>query len=114
MGGLVLGAVGAGEPQVERGDAGAEHGREQLEGGVDLVVAVGGGLHDLGVQAHGGVVDEHLVVDQAQVDAALTAGPTRVPGVGLLLSDLRTRPSAWRVATAATVTSATKSSSCRP
>jgi hypothetical protein len=41
-----------------------------------------------------------------------TAGPTRVPGVGLLLSDLRTHPSAWRVATAATVTSATKSSSC--
>ncbi len=47
----VLGAVGAGEAQVERGGAGAEHGRQQLQGGADLAVPVGGGLHDLGVQA---------------------------------------------------------------
>jgi hypothetical protein len=40
------------------------------------------------------------------------AGPTLVPGVGPLFSDLRSRPSAWRVAAAATATSATRSSSC--
>jgi hypothetical protein len=78
----VLGAVGAGEAQVERGGLGAEHGGQQLEGGADLAVPVGGGLDDLGVQPGGGVVDEHPLADQAEVDAPLHRRPEGVKGAG--------------------------------
>jgi len=40
------------------------------------------------------------------------AGPTAVPGVGLLLSDLRSRPSAYLAATPAIATSAITPISC--
>ena len=42
--------------------------REGVEGGAELVVAVRGGLDDLGVGAERDVVDERLTADLAQVD----------------------------------------------
>jgi hypothetical protein len=50
------------------------------------VVPVGGRLHDLGVQAGGGVVDEHPLPDQAQVDPALHRLAEGVQGPGHVLA----------------------------
>jgi hypothetical protein len=74
----VLGAVGAGESEIERGGVRAQHRRQQLQRGAHLAVPVGRRLHDLGVQADGGVVDEHPVADQAQIDPPLHRRPEGV------------------------------------
>jgi hypothetical protein len=78
----VLAAAGAGESEIKRGGVGPQHGRQQLKGGADLVVPVGRGLDDLGVQAGGGVVDEHPLAGHPQVDAPLHRLAEGVQGAG--------------------------------
>ena len=58
---------------------------QQLQRGAALVVAVGLALHDVGVGAEGGVVDERPAADRAEVDAQLdTVGQRVEAGVGML------------------------------
>ena len=58
--------------------SGPEQVGQHVRPGLELGVAVGVGLDDLGVDAERGVVDEHAVVDAREIDAPLDAVGERV------------------------------------
>ena len=78
LGGALLVAVGPGEAQVERLGARAEQLGQHLLDRLQLGVAVGLGLDDLGVDAERDVVHEDPVVHERQVDRALDPRVERV------------------------------------
>ena len=67
--------VRRGELEVDRLGVGAEQVGQHVRPGLELGVAVGVGLDDLGVDAERGVVDEHAVVDTREIDAPLDGRP---------------------------------------
>jgi hypothetical protein len=72
--------VGAVEDQIRWGRGRAEQIRQEAPPGPQLGAAVGTRPHDLGVDAEGGVVDEHPVVDPTEIDGALDAVGERIQG----------------------------------
>jgi len=84
--GRVLRPVRPVEPEVERGGVGAQHAGQHVEDRADLATPVLGGLHDLRVQAHGGVVHEDPVADQGEVDPPLGRRSERVQGTHHVVS----------------------------
>ena len=69
--GGVFDTVGSEVAQVEGAGVGADHVWQHVGGGLHLGVPIRRRLHDLGVQSHGGVVDEDPSVEPGQVDPAL-------------------------------------------